>query len=188
MDLVLSNEEEMVSEIKHLAPLGSSDHQVISFKYSCYNDWSKPQQKFNYGKGDFVGARWYLDEHPIRVDGDVDSIWESIKKYVIKVCDCHILLMMIGARKWKSEYPADIGIMQLIKVKTKRHREWLAYQFTSRGLELRVLHNRVRNQVRKTTRTLKGQHELNIANDAKHILGILLSASENQIRGGTTLW
>ena len=71
----------MVSEIKHLAPLGSSDHLVISFKYSCYADWSKPQHNFNYGKGHFVGARLYLDEHPIRVDGDVDSMWESFKKH-----------------------------------------------------------------------------------------------------------
>ena len=43
LDLVLSNEEEMLSEIKHLSPLGSSDHQVISFKYTCYDDWSKLQ-------------------------------------------------------------------------------------------------------------------------------------------------
>ena len=81
--------------------------------------------------------------------------------------------MRIGARKWKSEYPADMGIMQLIKVETKIHREWLAYQFTSRGPEFRVLYNRARNQVRKTTCILKRQHELNIANDAKSILGIL---------------
>ena len=74
--------------------------------------------------------------------------------------------MRIGARKWKSDYPADMGIMQLIKIKTKRHREWLAYQFTSRGPELRVLYNRVRNQVRKTPPTLKRLHELKIANDA----------------------
>ena len=99
LDLVLSNEEEMVSEIKHLVFLGSSDHQVISFKYSCYADWSKSQHKFNYGKGDFVGARLYLDEHPIRVDGDVDSMWESFKQSVIEVCDRHIPLMRIGARK-----------------------------------------------------------------------------------------
>ena len=81
--------------------------------------------------------------------------------------DRHIPLMRIGARKWKSEYPADMGIKQLIKVKTKRHREWLVCQFKSRGHELRVLYTRARNQVRKTTRILKRQHELKIANDAK---------------------
>ena len=59
------------------------------------------------------------------------------------------------------------GIMQLIKVKTKQHREWLAYQFTSRGPELPLLYNRMWNQVMKITRTLKRQHELKIANDAK---------------------
>ena len=32
---------------------------------------------------------------------------------------CAIIpLMRIGARKWKSEDPSDMGIMQLIKVKT----------------------------------------------------------------------
>ena len=60
----------MVSEIKHIAPLGRSDHHVILFKYSCYAVWSKPQHKFNFDK-DFVGARLYFDENPIRVDGDI---------------------------------------------------------------------------------------------------------------------
>ena len=46
-------------------------------------------------------------------------MWEGFKKYVIEVCDRHIPLTRIGARKWKFEYPADMGIMQLIKVKTK---------------------------------------------------------------------
>ena len=78
-------------------------------------------------------------------------MWESFKKYVIEVRGRHIPLMRIGARKWKSEYSEDMGIIQLIKEKTKRHWEWLAYQFTSRGSEFRVLYNRVRNQVRQTT-------------------------------------
>ena len=49
----------------------------------------------------------------------------EFQKYVIEVRDRHIPLMRIRARKWKSEYPADTWIMQLIKVKTKSHREWL---------------------------------------------------------------
>ena len=91
----------------------------------------------------------------------------SFKKSAIEVRDRHIPLMRIGERKWKTEYPADMGIMQLIKVKTKRHWEWLAYQLTPRDPELRVLYNRIRHQVRKTTRTLKRHHVPKIANDAK---------------------
>ena len=90
--------EEMVSEIKHL---GSSDHQVISFKYSC-------------------NVRLYLDEHPIRVDGDVDGMWKCFKKYVIEVRHRHILFMRIGEKKYTFENPADIGIMQLIIMNTKQ--------------------------------------------------------------------
>ena len=157
----------MVSEIKHLSPLEAAITRLSHSSIVAMLTGQRSQHKFNYDKGDFVGARLYLDEHPIRVDGDVDSMRESFKKSVIEVRDRHIPLMRIGTRKWKSEYPADMGIMQLIKVKTKRHREWLAYQFTSRGPKLRVLYNPARNQVRKTTRILKRQHELKIANDVK---------------------
>ena len=50
------------------------------------------------------------------VEGDVDSMGESFKKSVIEVRDFHISLTRIGAKKWKSEYLADMEIMQLIKV------------------------------------------------------------------------
>ena len=67
-----------------------------------------------------IGARLYLDEHPIRVDGDADSMWESFKKYVIEVRDRHIPLIRIGARKWKSEYPASIGDNAIDQGKDKK--------------------------------------------------------------------
>ena len=53
----------------------------------------------------------YLDEHPIRVDEDVDSMWGSFKKSAIEVRERHIPLMWIGERKWKTEYLADMGIV-----------------------------------------------------------------------------
>ena len=46
-----------ISDIEYSAPLGKSDHSVISFKYPCYLDFSKPKVIFNYEKGDFYGMR-----------------------------------------------------------------------------------------------------------------------------------
>ena len=36
LDLVFSNEEGMVTDTTHLAPLGASCHNIIKFKYNCY--------------------------------------------------------------------------------------------------------------------------------------------------------
>ena len=36
LDLIFSNEEGMVTDISHLAPLGASCHNVIKFKFNCY--------------------------------------------------------------------------------------------------------------------------------------------------------
>ena len=51
LDLVLTNELDMVDEVSHLSPLGNSDHQVLLFDLACYMDWSKPVEKHNFSIG-----------------------------------------------------------------------------------------------------------------------------------------
>ena len=47
LDLIFSDEEMQVTDIQHLAPLGKSDHSVISFNYCSYIDYSKPKDVFD---------------------------------------------------------------------------------------------------------------------------------------------
>ena len=42
-----------------------------------------------------------------------------LKKYVIYVRDHHISIIWIEVKKWKSEYPADAKLIQLIMVMTR---------------------------------------------------------------------
>ena len=55
---------------------------AITRLYHSNIDGSKPQLKFNYGKRDYVGALLYLDEHPIRGDGD--SACEILKRLLYR--------------------------------------------------------------------------------------------------------
>ena len=55
IDLLFTDEEMNVSGIQHHAPLGKSDHNVITFEYHCYLDFSKPKDVFSYSKGDNAG-------------------------------------------------------------------------------------------------------------------------------------
>ena len=53
IDLIFTNEELQVSDIVHHAPLGKSDYSVITFKYHCYLDFTKPKKCYDYHKADF---------------------------------------------------------------------------------------------------------------------------------------
>ena len=46
LDLILTDEAMQVSNIGHHAPLGKSDHSVITFKFHCYLDHTKEKESF----------------------------------------------------------------------------------------------------------------------------------------------
>ena len=53
-DLILTNEELMISDLNYLSPLGKSDHVVISFSYKFSGSTiEKPQNKPNYNKANY---------------------------------------------------------------------------------------------------------------------------------------
>ena len=59
LDLVKSNNS-FTEEIIHLAPLGNSDHSVLSVRSSLqYND--RLVDKLNFNKGDYEGLKQSLD-------------------------------------------------------------------------------------------------------------------------------
>ena len=43
LDLVFSDEEMQVSDLAHHAPLGKSDHSVITFNFQYYLNYGKPK-------------------------------------------------------------------------------------------------------------------------------------------------
>ena len=52
LDLVLTNEEGMISKLEYFSPLGKSDHCVITFDFKCYMEVKKykPIKLFNKGR------------------------------------------------------------------------------------------------------------------------------------------
>ena len=60
LDLILTNEQEMVSALKYISPLGKSDHAVLQFT-CCFRGVAKPSNslllKKCYNKADYVSMR-----------------------------------------------------------------------------------------------------------------------------------
>jgi hypothetical protein len=60
IDLLFSNEEMQVSNIEYHAPLGKSDHSIITFNYNCYMDNASTSKKYLYDKADYATIKIHL--------------------------------------------------------------------------------------------------------------------------------
>ena len=90
IDLLLTNEENQVSDVVHHAPLGKSDHSVISFNYHCYLDFFKPKKCYNYRKANFDGMINRAESTNLKEtlvsegkDKDPETMWCSLKSKLI---------------------------------------------------------------------------------------------------------
>ena len=117
LDLIFTNELEMVSDVLHMAPLGKSDHQMLKFNFNCYAEYTGTQQRFNYNRGEYEDARQELQEVPITANGSVQQMWDTIKDRVIGLRNDHVPTIQNGGRKWKSNYPHDKEVLDLIREK-----------------------------------------------------------------------
>ena len=58
LDFVITNEKGMVYDLDHQAPLGTSDHAVLSFSLNCYMERQTSNcAKRHYDKGNYMGLR-----------------------------------------------------------------------------------------------------------------------------------
>ena len=57
LNLIFSNEENMVSKLDILAALGKSDHSIIKFTINCDMDYQQAQIKKRFNKGNYDGIK-----------------------------------------------------------------------------------------------------------------------------------
>ena len=57
LDLVFSNEENLITNMTQHAPIGKSDHVLLTFNIDCYSEncESDNRQVFKYNKGNYEG-------------------------------------------------------------------------------------------------------------------------------------
>ena len=89
---IITDEVMQVSDITNQAPLGKSDHSVITFKFHCYLDYTKPKEQYSYEKADYQRKRNDLtetnwaDEFLMAGCGNsVGDLWASFKSKIYKL-------------------------------------------------------------------------------------------------------
>ena len=87
IDLVFSNENEMINTVQYHSPLGKSDHCVLEFDFYCYTSHeSNTKQRFIYDKGDYHKMKHYLardwDLEFSDVKEDCEQQWNILLKHI----------------------------------------------------------------------------------------------------------
>lgn len=167
LDLVFSNEEAMIRNLSHCAPLGKSHHQVLCFDFVCsLTSQGTREAKYNYMKGDFVKLRAYVSGQDLlsQIQGkSVSDAWSCFKETL----DAGIAQFIPRSRNGNPNKPKKPpwGYRAMAILKKKR----LTYQ---RYLETRdgkdyLAYARARNKAKGECRKAVKEHEQSIAREAK---------------------
>ena len=85
-----------MSEVIHNPPLGKSDHDVLSFDFNCYMDFTKPQGRYLFEKGDYAAMReehqtstWNADYEKLlsKLDVTPEELWGALRSQLYQLTE-----------------------------------------------------------------------------------------------------
>ena len=168
LDLVFTNEKEMVSDLEGLPPIGASDHSCLQFKFQCYtnqNDCGTPRPAFH--KGDYPSLRAFFNSENWEghTNINVEDSWKMLCTKVNEGIDRFIPKTTPGKHKKKHKW-IDKNAMTAIKDKKKA---WKKYSMCKNDQNYQK-YSEQRNKATSACRSAKYQFEKrlasNISNDS----------------------
>ena len=173
LDLVLTNEPGMVSDLTINPPLDGSDHSVLLFDLRCYVKYAQPTNKFSYDKGNYDAIRDYLQHCTWDPGGDttdVNTLWEKFAGNITAARDKHIPTYTPSSKpSWRKPgaYTPDTATRQLIRDKARKHNLFMEHRNRPDAEVYKKEYTRSRNHVRTVLRKKKRNYERDIAAHAK---------------------
>ena len=163
LDLVLTNEEGMVNDIKHNPGLGDSDHECLSFSLDCYkDDRVNLENRPNYYKADFVTIKERLQLN-----------WSSF--LTGKFLEDYLTFMNIMEKSLEGCVPNYTSMKtkknvyltpEAVRLKNLKNKLWRRYKYSKTEYDHQRF-KRVKNDLRHRTRKLRLHFEWNIVQDMK---------------------
>jgi len=168
LDLIFTNEEGMVSSLLLLAPLGKSDHGLLSFQLHCYMDkTSSIEWRRNYNKGDYEKLRnelrtdWNSLLDPLH--DNAEAQFTVLQEKLEAASDrCIPYIESMAEKKW-CRPPIDKDTRKLIRHKNRLWTRYMETRDTAKYNE----YCKCRNKVRAITRKLRKEFELQVARKSR---------------------
>ena len=181
LDLVLSPDETLITNLTYHSPLGKSDHCIIFFECVFYTNsrHHNADNRFVFNKGNYVLMNAYLKEKlSILSEGfnvdvcDLNQLWNVFVAVVKISCGLYIpkfnskkddkILKMVNKNKNNIKLPCEV--YNLLKEKNKL---WSRY-IKTKDVNVFNQFKSLRNQVKTTIRKQKENFYLKFANNVKN--------------------
>ena len=126
-DLILVSEDNLISDISHLDPLGKSDHDILVF--DLYIPLDKPVQhqkyRFKLEKGDYDKFRQFVMEKNFNNNGDVEELWGEIKDTILQGMEKYIPKIKINDNKKIKPLWMTQKVVKSVKKKYNLYKKFL---------------------------------------------------------------
>jgi len=169
LDLVMTNEEYMISDINSLSPVGNSDHVVLSWKLNCYSEVHKCEiNRHLYEKGNFDAIRRELktiDWEDELFDLNTEETWQRLKVILGSLIDTYVPHVKLSRGKRMRTEPK--WLKEDLKKKIRDKRRLFNQYRISRDARDYSRYKKIRNQVKSETRIAVRRCEKEIASQAK---------------------
>ena len=168
LDLLFTNEEDMISEINMESPLGKSDHSVINASLKCSREENMTEQtRYFYNRGDYNKFRDMMDLNwmdILREAGtETEDKWKTFEEKFIEAHSESIPHTVFRGASKPWPFPLEENIRKKIKEKNKAWRRYMTSRSNAKYRE----YTRLRNQLRNITRKARSDWEKSIADDIK---------------------
>ena len=169
MDLILTNEDNMIEDLRYEAPLGKSHHCSLVFKFRCYAEYKSSNVKtFKYAKGDYEKLRALVRECDMSVveDMPMEEGWRYLEDNITTAMNKSIPKSNRNEGPHnRSNIPMWMNNTALVKVKSKNE----AYKCYRNTMDVKDYEKyaKSRNQARWECRKAKKIFERTLAKEAK---------------------
>ncbi|KAG1701354.1 Ribosome biogenesis protein bop1-B [Nymphon striatum] len=188
LDLILTNEENMITSIDYQSPLGKSDHRVLRFNFNCYTKIpQKDKTRRRYNRADYKEINRTINEtnwnELLESTNDINKTWNDFYTKLNEIEDLYIPKIMIKGNQKRHSFPLDRDTRELIKRKNALSRKAIKGDIQSQKE-----YKRTRNKLRNRTRFMRKSFEDRISKQAntnpKAIWKYIKSKSKTKVEIG----
>lgn len=165
LDLLITSEEKLISNVMVEEPFGTSDHQIIRFVINCgFEPKIKNIPVFNYFSTDYNKIRETIHSEgwsEINWGQNVDQIWNRLKSALIDLRN-----RFIGLKK-KPKNKCKWGTNKIYKLRKQKKAAWIAYQRSNKNPRLYEIYLTKLKQSTQAIKAAKLNFEQKLADNIK---------------------
>ena len=167
LDIVLTKNEDDITNLRHLGPLGKSDHSALTFEFLCTRKCQTHSKKITlYHRADYPAI--VRDLADINWDQELrecttQDAYDRFCKYYSNICTRHIPTKIVSGYEKKNRRGISAADAENIR---KKHRAWTRYMESRTEVRYKE-YKRLRNKVKRITKKAVMLHEKGIADCVK---------------------